>query len=49
MDSDGFVADDLPKRFPYLAPIMADWWLVSSCLVEVSDKFSRNADAHRCV
>ena len=24
-------------------------WLVSSCLVEVSDKFSRNSDAHRCV
>ena len=26
MDSDGFAADDLPKRFPCLAPTMAGWF-----------------------
>ena len=43
MDSDGFAADDLPKRFPCLAPTMAGWFHLVSlrCLISFPEMLMR--------
>ena len=43
MDSDGFAADDLPKRFPCLASTMAGWFHLVSlrCLISFPEMLMR--------